>query len=147
MTPYPLIAMGCAVLGWAMHTEPGRAGTAGWCALVFGAVGLAFTSAQLLRPPVLLLDAEGFSEQRMLGTVKTRWDEVGEFVDGRQMHRTAIATLPGSRVVWYFAPGDTIGVIRRGYGGLAPTPLAMLLNEYRRAFGSSPSPATSTHGL
>lgn len=135
---YPLTAAGFAVLGWAMHSEQGRAGAAGWIGLVFGAVTFVFTSVQVARPPVLLLDASGFSEQRLLGKSKTRWDEVGEFVDGRQMHPTVLATLPGARVVWYSAPGDTIGVIRRGYGGLKPTDLAKLLNEYRSAFTSTP---------
>lgn len=134
MVPYPLMGLAFAALGWALHSEPGRAGVAGWVGLALGVAATPLALVQIVRPPVLLLDAEGFTERRVLGATRVRWDQVEEFIDGRLMHRVGPVNVPGPRVVWYLTPEDAVGVLKRGFGGLDVQHLAAMLNEYRQAF-------------
>jgi hypothetical protein len=103
--------------------------------LVVGLVGLVLSAVSLLRPPTLVLDAEGVALRTPLGERWRRpWSECDEFRTWRTFviwnSPAEAARSPRRAAAWRKRADADVGLVAQ-FGGLSATDLAALLNRYR----------------
>jgi hypothetical protein len=110
---------------------------------VVGLVGLVLSGLAVLRPPSLVIDAEGVALRTPLGERwRHRWSDCGEFWVWQR--NTVVWTSPSEAVGhprsaagWRKRAGADSGMVAH-FGSLSAADLAALLNRYRDA-ASTPS--------
>lgn len=105
--------------------------------VVVGLLGLLLAAVALLRPPTLVLDADGLALRTPLGQRWRRpWAECGEFRTWRTFvvwsSAEEVTRYPRRAAGWRKRADADVGVLAQ-FGGLAATDLADLLNRYRTA--------------
>jgi hypothetical protein len=112
---------------------------------VVGLVGLLLAAVSLLRPPTLVIDAEGMLLRTPLGERwRQSWSECGEFRSWQR--NTVVWTSPTeaarharSAAGWRKRADSDTGIVAH-FGTLGAADLAALLNRYRSA---APAPGGS----
>ena len=113
---------------------------------VVGLVGLLLAAVALLRPPTLVIDAEGMRLRTPLGERWRRnWSECGEFRPWQRntvvwTSTTEAARHPRSAAGWRKRADADTGMIAH-FGNLGGSDLAALLNRYRSAAPDMRRPA------
>jgi hypothetical protein len=111
-----------------------------WIAIGFFGLGVVVFAIEIVRPSVLLLDADGFEPNVLLRRPGSRrqWDECSEFTTSGTgpanlvIYSTTRKDLTALRVTTTtLAGGDE--AVQAGFGGLNATQLAQLMNRYRDA--------------
>ncbi|HEY6796437.1 MAG TPA: hypothetical protein VI248_17310 [Kineosporiaceae bacterium] len=103
-----------------------------------GLIALAAAGVALVRPPTLVVDADGLALRTPLGERwRQRWSDCGEFRTwrGDVVVWTAApeaARHPRSAATWRRRADADTGLVAQ-FGGLSATDLAALLNRYRGA--------------
>jgi hypothetical protein len=105
--------------------------------VVVGVLGLLLAAVALLRPPTLVVDAEGIALRTPLGERWRRpWSECDEFRTWRTFvvwnSAEEAARYPRRAAAWRKRADADAGVVAQ-FGGLSSTDLAALLNRYRSA--------------
>jgi hypothetical protein len=109
---------------------------------VVGLIGLVLSGLAMLRPPSLVIDAEGVALRTPLGERwRHRWSDCGEFWVWQR--NTVVWTSPSEAVGhprsaagWRKRAGADSGMVAH-FGSLSATDLAALLNRYRDAASAS----------